>query len=264
MQTVNIQWFDLLLGYLVLALPLLIFWYYETGLVKDSIIAIVRMTIQLILVGLYLEFIFRIDSKLLNIAWVIVMILVATYTVSSRSELNKKFFLLPVLIATLTTILLVDAYFLGLVIKLENSFTARYFIPITGMILGNILKSNIIALNSFYGQVQGNISYYRYALGNGATRREALKPFLRKALKQAFNPTIATMAVVGIISLPGMMTGQILGGSDPNLAVKYQIMIMITIFVTGTVSTWLTIKIANLFVFDDYDNPVAKLVLEKH
>ncbi len=262
MDITDIHWMDLMLGYGLLVLPILIFWYYETGLVMESLIAIVRMTIQLIIIGLYLEFIFETDSVLLNIGWVILMITVATYTVSTRSELNRKYFLLPVLLATLGTIMIVDAFFLGFVIKLENAFTARYFIPITGMILGNILKSNIIALNSFYGDLHNNMSYYHYALGNGATRSEALKPFMRKSLKQAFNPTIATMAVVGIISLPGMMTGQILSGSDPNLAVKYQIMIMITIFVTGTVSTWLTIKIANTFVFDDFDNPVDKLIRE--
>ena len=77
---------------------------------------------------------------------------------------------------------------------------------------------------------------------------------MRDALKIAFNPTIATTAIMGLISLPGMMTGQILGGSDPGVAVKYQIMLMITIFSSSILNVVLTIFLSNRFAFDAYDN----------
>ena len=73
-------------------------------------------------------------------------------------------------------------------------------------------------------------------------------------MKIAFNPTIATTAIMGLISLPGMMTGQILGGSDPGVAVKYQIMLMITIFSSSILNVVLTIFLSNRFAFDAYDN----------
>ena len=77
---------------------------------------------------------------------------------------------------------------------------------------------------------------------------------MRDALVKAFNPAIASMAVMGLVSLPGMMTGQILGGSLPGVAIKYQIMIMIAIFACSLLSLILTIFLANRYVFDAFDN----------
>jgi putative ABC transport system permease protein len=77
---------------------------------------------------------------------------------------------------------------------------------------------------------------------------------MKEALRTAFNPLIASITVIGLISLPGMMTGQILGGSSPNIAIKYQIMLMLTIFVSTVLTVYLTIIISNRFVFDEYGN----------
>lgn len=75
------------------------------------------------------------------------------------------------------------------------------------MILGNMLSANVIALNSFYGSLNRERQLYLYLLGNGASPSEALTPFMREALIKSFNPTIASMAVMGLIALPGTMTG---------------------------------------------------------
>ena len=131
-------------------------------------------------------------------------------------------------------------------------FTAQYFIPISGMILGNMLSANVIALNSFYGSLNRERQLYLYLLGNGASPSEALTPFMREALIKSFNPTIASMAVMGLIALPGTMTGQILGGSSPSVAIKYQIMLMITIFASSLISVLLTLWISRKKTFDKY------------
>lgn len=248
----DISWLDLGLGYVLIVIPLLIFRYYQTGLVRSTLIAIVRMSIQLLLVGAYLGVIFRWNNVWVNIAWVLVMVVVAAFTVVKRSELSRKFFLIPVLIAIAVSILLVDIYFLGVVIRLDFLFDARYFIPITGMLIGNCLSNNIVALNTYYHSLYREQTLYRFALANGAARGEALSIFMRDALKRSLNPTIATTAVVGLISLPGMMTGQILGGSNPEVAIKYQIMIMITILVSSLMTVILSILICNRFVFDGF------------
>ncbi len=221
---------------------------------KDSAIAIVRMTMQLFLVGLYLEFMFDYNNQLLNIAWVIIMIFIASTTVIRRSGLHYKQFLLPVLISGVTSIIITDAFFLGLVIQLDNFFDARYFIPITGMLIGNTLRTIIIALSSYYSNLREKIVFYRWHLANGASREEALHPFRRFALRNAFSPLIATTAIVGLISLPGMMTGQILGGSSPSVAIKYQVMLMITIFSSAVMSVFFTMILSDRFAFDKYDN----------
>ena len=119
--------------------------------------------------------------------------------------------------------------------------------------MGNCLRSNIIALNSFYHSIHKERSKYLFYLSCGASRAEALFTFYREAIKNAFNPTIAIMAVMGLVSLPGTMTGQIISGSDPTTAIKYQLLFMISIFVASMTTVLLTIVLANRFTFDEYD-----------
>lgn len=251
---VDIPLIDLGIGYVLLAIPALLFYYFKTGLTKSFLTAAFRMTVQLFLVGLYLEYVFELDSMWLNLAWAVMMVFVATYTTLQRSGLSIRLFFIPVLLSIVLSIVLTDAYFLGWVIRLDNLIEARYFIPITGMLLGNSMKHNVIALNSYYESLVSNRIFYEFALGNGASRSQALMPFLRQAMSKAFNPMIAVMAVLGLIALPGIMTGQILGGSSPMVAIKYQIMMMITVFVSSVAAVLFCILIANRFLFDDQDN----------
>ena len=254
MKTIDISWVNLLFGYLLLVVPILFMWYYRTGLVKDMLISSFRMGLQLFLVGMYLQYLFIFNNLWINLAWVILMIFIATIAVTKRSGLKFRMFSLPIIAGLFTAICFTDAIFLGLIIRLDNFFDARYFIPITGMIIGNCMERNIIAMNSYYNNLVQNQSQYNYSLAAGASRKEALRPFMNKALKDAFNPLIAQMAVIGLISLPGTMTGQILGGSDPSVAIKYQILIMLCIFVATIITVVTTIYFANKFAFDGYDN----------
>jgi UDP-glucose/iron transport system permease protein len=248
----DINWFNLGLGYILLLIPIVAFWYYQTGLVKDTITAVLRMTVQLILVGIYLEFIFARDSAWINLLWVLVMILAASYTTIQKSGLNYKIYLVPAFIALAASIVIVDLYFFAVVIKLNNIFEAVYIIPITGMLLGNCIRTNVIGLNLYYKRLKDDQTLYKYALANGASFGEALNPYIKEALRTAFNPTIATIAVIGLISLPGMMTGQILGGNSPMIAIKYQIMLMITILVSSVITVLITIFISNKLVFNGF------------
>ncbi|MEE4176640.1 MAG: ABC transporter permease [Bacteroides sp.] len=254
MNIYEISWPSLGLGYILLIIPFSLLYLFRTGLVKETLVAVVRMTIQLFLVGLYLEFLFRLNNPWVNIAWVLLMIVVASTATTRRSELQGRLFFLPVALAILFSMIIIDAFFLGLVIRPENFFEARYFIPITGMIIGNCMERNIIALNSFRAQIFREMSTYRYFIANGATRHEALLPFIRNALRNAFNPLIANMAVIGLIALPGTMTGQILGGSSPNQAIRYQILLLLGIFIATMMTVVLTILLSRRMLFDEMDN----------
>jgi putative ABC transport system permease protein len=250
----DIEWIPFLWGYLLLLLPLFMLAFYRTGLVKPVLIAVVRMTVQLLLVGLYLEFIFTRNNGWVNLLWILVMAALTALTIINRSRLSYSFFAASVFWALGLSLMGVLTYFTLMVLRLEHYFEARYLLPIAGMLLGNCLQSNIIGLNAYYSRLRQEQQLYRFALANGATRREALFPFMRDALVKAFNPAIASMAVMGLVSLPGMMTGQILGGSQPGVAIKYQIMIMIAILVCSLLSLILTIFLANRYVFDAFDN----------
>lgn len=260
MEIYDIGWANLALGYLLLIIPLFVLYYFQTGILKDTLVAIGRMTLQLFLVGLYLEYVFRLNNHWVNIAWVLIMIIVATVATIRRSELSIKLFLLPVSLSMLAGLIIVDTFFLGLVVKAENIFSARYFIPISGMLIGNCMERNIIALNHFRKNLNDNLGRYRFCLANGASRHEALLPFIKDALKGAFNPFIANMATIGLIALPGTMTGQILGGSSPNQAIKYQIMLLLSIFIITMMSVVMTLWFSQRLIFDSFDNPKPGLL----
>ncbi len=259
---IDIGWSDLALGFILLVIPFFILWHYKTGLLKPAVISVIKMTVQLLLVGLYLEYIFKLNNMWINLAWVLIMVIIATVTTVKRSELNRRLYLIPVFASLAISLIIVDVYFLGFVIKLDNLFEAIYLIPITGMLLGNCIRTNILGLSSYYNKLQKEQILYKYALANGATIKEALFHYMRNSLKTSFAPTIATMAVAGLVSLPGMMTGQILGGSSPTVAIKYQIMLMITIFVSSIMTVVLTIFISNRFIFDSFHNLRTKIIID--
>jgi putative ABC transport system permease protein len=251
---IDINYLTLLMGFFLMIIPILVFLYYKTKLVKATLLASIRMTVQLLLVGLYLEYIFDLNSVLLNCTWVLVMALISSYTIIQRSGLRFRKLFIPVLLSVIITIVFIDAYLLGFIIKLDNVFDARYFIPVTGMVLGNMIKNSIIFLNSFYKKIDAERDLCRWYMANGANKKESLLIFVQHALKVAFNPMIAAVAIVGLISLPGVMTGQILGGSNPNVAVKYQIILMITIFVASILNIVLVMLFSKHVAFDKYGN----------
>ncbi len=252
--SIDISWISIGLGYLILIIPFLLFKYYKLNLIKDSTIAILRMTLQLYLLGFYLEYIFKLDSIWVNVTWIVVMIFISVYTTIKKSKVPAKFYFIPLLSSLTFVTLLTLLYFIGFMIGVKYFFNTRYLIPIVGILLGNSIQSNIIALNSFNSKLKSEYNLYQFAVANGASKYDALLPFIKHALTQALNPMIAMTAVVGLISIPGMMTGQILGGSSPLVAIKYQIITMISIFFAKALIIVLTLNFTNRFIFDELGN----------
>ena len=112
------------------------------------------------------------------------------------------------------------------------------------MILGNCLRADIIGIRSFYSTIHRSERAFLYTLSQGATLNEAATPYIREAYEAALSPTVATIATIGLVALPGMMTGVILGGADPMTAIKYQIAIMIAILTGTAVAVILAILIS--------------------
>ena len=251
---IDINYVELGLSILLLAIPIFLLKIYKIKLTGAILISTLRMLIQLSLVAVYLEFVFEMNSAYLNTLWVVLMIVVGVMTTIRRVAIKWKLFFLPLLVASISSIAIIDAFFLGLVLKLEYVFDARYFIPISGMVLGNSLNHNIVGLSTYVKGLSEKSDLYYFLLTNSDSKKWAIRPFINESVRQGLNPLIASMSVIGLISLPGMMTGQILGGSSPVTAIKYQIMIMIAIFVGCTLNLFLSILLSNRMMFDTYSN----------
>jgi len=243
MEIIDLTWAQLGIGFIIMLVPAYILWKYRTGLNKKLLTASVRMVLQLLFVGYYLQYLFEYDNPWINAAWIFVMVAVADFATIDRSDLKRKWtVILPIFGATFFGIIIIDLFFLEVVIQLPKLLAAQYTIPITGMVLGNCLRSNVIGINAFYYSLNEHQERYQFYLSCGATRSEAVHSFFSKALQKSANPTLASMATIGLVSLPGMMTGQILAGASPIIAIKYQIAIMMGILGSVTLTVFFMIN----------------------
>lgn len=251
MEAINITLPRLLIMYSLLLAPFALIVLLKLPLKKLFGTSFIRMTAQLILVGLYLRFIFKINSPVLTISWVVVMICIANYSVLKSTKLSWKKFAPLTLPGMLLSIGLVLFFMLLLVVVPTPWYEPRYLIPMGGMLLGNSLQSLIISLDRFMTLLKRNRWELYSSFTMGATRTEAITPYIREALQAAITPALMGIATIGLVSLPGMMTGQMLGGSFPLVAIKYQLVIMIAIFTAQVLTASLNILLCSNRFFDE-------------
>ena len=226
---------------------------FKLSLNRTILWSVLRMAVQLSLVGLYLKYLFKFNLAWVNVFYILVMVAVATYSVLKSSRLRVAKLCGPVFFAIVLPVGSILLFINMFVVRIDNIFDAKYMIPICGMLLGNSMRNNIIGLSNFYTGLKENEKIYLYAIALGGTRLQALAPYFRASVIAAINPIIASMATIGIVSLPGMMTGQILGGSVPMVAIKYQIVIMLGIFYTQFFSVCLSLLFSIRLGFDEFD-----------
>jgi len=252
MVVLDISVFSLLKLGVLLLVPVVLDWFYQLGLVTNLLSSVARMVVQLLLIGLFLKYIFIWDNPFLNIFWFCVMVVASVFAVIKNTSFKIKTIFFPLLLAFSLPSFLVVLYLTGMILNLPNVFAARYFLIMGGMLLGNCLRGNIIALSNVYGQIRENQKNYFYLLSLGASVHEALLPYLQRAVRIALKPFLATVATMGLVALPGMMTGVILGGASPGIAVKYQIMIMLAILSVGFTGIILGVVFSAKVCFDSF------------
>ncbi len=195
-------------------LPLIFVWYFYykwTGDNKEVIYSTVRMVIQLLLIGYLLLFIFEEKNALIGFFIIAFMCVVSTWiTLRNTDDKSQKHYLTIFAAITLSGVIHL-ILIIGFVLNLESLYEPRYVIPIAGMIFANTMNAVSLCVERFEKESLHNIGF-----------EQARKI----AFKASMIPQINTLLAVGLVALPGMMTGQILSGIDPLIAVRYQIMIM--------------------------------------
>ncbi len=233
--------------------------WVKLPLTKDIIVGTLRTFLQLILVGFFLEYIFAVNQWYWVIGFLIVMILVAAHTAEQRLKKYKRLSFLPDISFS---ILLGSAFTLfwatQVVIHVHPWYHPQYVIPLAGMVIGNSMNSAALALDRFYGEVSQLKPEIETLLALGATGQQAAESPLKNALMAAMIPNINALMVVGIVSLPGMMTGQILAGESPLNAVLYQIIVMLMITCASAITSVLSVKMSVKKIF----NSAEQLILE--
>lgn len=198
---------------------------------RQLLIATLRMIVQLLLVGLVLTTLFALVSPFWTGLAALAMILFAGREIMARQE-RRLTGLWSYGLGTacmLVAATLVTIFALTTAVRPDPWYDPRYALPLLGMILGNTMTGISLGLHTLTTGLLRERGAVEAQLMLGATRREALLPQTRAALRSGLMPIINAMAATGLVSLPGMMTGQILSGVEPMEAVKYQILIMFLI-----------------------------------
>lgn len=197
------------------------------------LIASGRAILQLLVVGYVIALIFALNNPLAVLGLLGMMITIAS--IVARNRIGKKIKgLFPIVGGSLViSSALTLGYVLVLIIQPERWYDPQYLIPLTGMILGNAMNSASLAGERLSSLIEQNRLSVETYLCLGATPSQAISSYQREAIRAGLIPTLNQMMVVGLVSLPGMFTGQVLAGGDPLNAASYQILILFMIAFTN-------------------------------
>lgn len=226
---------QMIAAYVFIVILLAIVRWRKINREKEIIISTIRMSLQLVLVAYILTYIFKIENPWLTLLVIALMETFAIRNIIARVKTNlNRSFKRVIIVSMLAGTVISLFYFMIVVIRNSPWYNPQYFIPLAGMIIGNSMTGITLGVDRMVEGMRSKRLLIESALMMGATPKAASKTVMNHAFDSAIIPTVNNMVGMGIVFLPGMMTGQILSGISPLKAITYQIAIMLGI--TGSVS----------------------------
>ncbi|MBA3479873.1 MAG: iron export ABC transporter permease subunit FetB [Lautropia sp.] len=242
-----VGYWDLAIGACLVVLNAVLSLLLNLRIARDLLVAGVRVVVQLLLVGLVLKAVFDLSSPLPVAAVLLAMLAAATYEIVSRQQRRLAGAWGIGIGAGITTLATVFVTAFGLAaLRPDPWFAPQVLIPLAGIVLGSVMNGVSISLNAFNTAIVRERAAIEAQLALGASRGRAFRSMQRSALRSGLIPIINQMSAAGIITLPGMMTGQILAGMDPFEAAKYQILVLFLLAggagLGALGATWLAVR----------------------
>lgn len=219
---------DLAISALLVAFDAVLSMFLGLSIHRQVLWAALRMIVQLVAVGYLLHFVFAFKNPALTLGIILVMAAIAAREIVARPDTRFSGpggYLIAgsgVAVATVATVGLA----LATAIRPQPWFDPRYAIPLVGIVLGSVLNAGSLTLDTFLSEARSRRSGIEAQLALGFSYRVAIGPTVRNAIRRGLVPIVNQMSAAGLITLPGIMTGQILAGADPIDAVKYQILLL--------------------------------------
>ncbi len=257
---IDISPLHLALTLLLVAVPAALSLAFRLGQLRNLVVGTVRTFVQLLAVGYLLRYVFALDAWWAVLAMLLLMVGAAARAALARQSRRPRRFVGITFLAMVVSAALVTAMVTQVILEVDPWYAPRYLIPITGMILGNCLNGIALGLERLLSDLAAQRGRIEALQALGADPWEASGDLFRDALRAAMIPTINALMVVGIVSLPGMMTGQILAGVDPLLAVKYQIVVMLMLAAGTALGSLLLLWLALRRCFDARQRLVVERV----
>ena len=221
------------------------------GLLRSLIIATLRTYIQLIALGFALTWIFTNNSVWIVLGVFLFMILMTAQILLKRVAHKPANLYLPVVSTVFISSITIAFTVTGLIVQVDPWYDPRYFLTMGGMILGNSMNGIALSLERLFDDLQKRTAEVNQALAFGGNPWEASLPSIRVAIMAGLTPTINSMSAVGLVSIPGMMTGQLLAGADPTQAAKYQIVVMLMISAATALGAMISVYLVYQRAFDN-------------
>jgi putative ABC transport system permease protein len=254
-----ITWTDVFVSLIFVAISIGLLRWWKIGLEKTLLIGTFRTFIQLTAMGYILTYFFQQHHWSFMVGLVSIMIVIASYEGYRRLKKYKIPSLFWILLGSFfITVLIVLGLILKFILSVEPWYYPYAMIPIAGMIIGNALTSTTLTVNRFVSEITHRENEIETLLSLGSPVKSAVHDSFKESIQAALIPNINALMVVGLVQLPGIMTGQILAGIDPIIAVRYQIMIM---YMWISTATMVDILVLNL-VYRQFFTPHMQLKRE--
>ena len=251
---IDLSLWDLVTVYSLLLMSIGLAHLLKAGQSKDLFWSGLRMFIQLLVVGYVLHLIFALKTPLPVLLILIVMLGFAVQTIGARVKTKMPHFYRVVGTAILFGCGGMTFFFCSLVIGLEPWYDPRYLIPLAGMIIGNSMTGASLAVERLASEFRERRDEIETGLCLGGSIQAVSETAVSSAFRAALIPSVNAMAAMGLVFLPGMMTGQILSGTEPLIAVKYQIAIMCVITGSVSLTTFFILKLGYRAYFTPYQS----------
>jgi len=222
----------------------------QLGLGRRLLLASLRSVVQLSLLGLLLTWVFSVQGPWAVLPLMVLMALIAGFEAVRRTTRRVPGIYGVSIGVVLATSMAITFYGLVAVIGIEPWYAPRYAVPILGMVLGNTLTGISLGLETTLRGFDRDRAQVELLLAHGATRKEASREVVRGAVRTGMIPILNAMIAAGLISIPGMMTGQILAGQDPASAARYQMFILFSIAAGVALGTMGVVLLTARLVFD--------------
>ena len=218
----------------------------ELGLARTALISGARATIQLLLVGLVLRWVFAAASPALTLGLIVLMLLVAAREIAARpkQQLHGWGNYLVSLTAAITGVGVAALVIAATALRPTPWWLPRTVIPLAGILLGSALNAGSLALDSALTGATAQRAAIETRLALGDSFKDATRDLLRDATRRGIVPALNQMAAAGIITLPGIMTGQIIAGADPETAVRWQIALLLLLAGTSGLTAYMAARLA--------------------
>jgi putative ABC transport system permease protein len=251
---IDLSLWDLVTVYSLLLMSVGLAHLLKAGQSKDLFWSGLRMFVQLLVVGYVLHLIFALETPLPVLLILIVMVGFAVQTIGARVKTKMPHFYRVVGTAILFGCGGMTFFFCSLVIGLEPWYDPRYLIPLAGMIIGNSMTGASLAVERLAAEFRERRDEIETGLCLGGSIQAVSETAVSSAFRAALIPSVNAMAAMGLVFLPGMMTGQILSGTEPLIAVKYQIAIMCVITGSVSLTTFFILKLGYRAYFTPYQS----------